>query len=168
MRDKRINNIWIYIGTLGIVGFSPFIPGSLGALLGIPFWILFAPFIGRLGILFLLVLFFIIGLIAGNRAIQFFNNDDPRQIIIDETTGLLFVLWLSPLYPGKYSWGWITLEIIVAFILFRFFDIIKPWPVNLVQDKVKGGIGIMLDDIVAGICSEVVLWITYFAWGPYK
>ena len=75
---------------------------------------------------------------------------DHPGIVWDEIVGFLITMYLAPV-----SWIWI----VTGFALFRVFDILKPWPIRWLDEKVKGGIGIMLDDILAGIFAWVVLQI---------
>ncbi|MBT5429224.1 MAG: phosphatidylglycerophosphatase A, partial [Rhodospirillaceae bacterium] len=77
---------------------------------------------------------------------------DPSQIVIDEVSGQLITLMFIPLEPMWYLCG---------FILFRFLDIRKPWPIRWFDTNIKGGAGIMLDDIVAGIFACVILLLSH-------
>jgi phosphatidylglycerophosphatase A len=79
-------------------------------------------------------------------------GDDPT-IVIDEFVGLWLVLaWV----PEHWAWA------IVGFVAFRVFDIVKPWPINVLDARVHGGFGVMLDDLVAGLIALIVVWISYF------
>ena len=86
------------------------------------------------------------------RTVDWLKQDDPGAIVWDEVVGYLVTMIDAPK-----GWLWIVL----GFILFRFFDIVKPWPVSLADKKLHGGLGIMLDDVIAGILSLMVihLWI---------
>lgn len=74
---------------------------------------------------------------------------DPSEVVIDEVAGLWFTLLFTPFTPV----GWI-----LAFALFRLFDIWKPWPISVVDRRIKGGVGIMLDDLLAGLLAAVVVF----------
>ena len=76
------------------------------------------------------------------------GSDDPPAIVWDEIVGFLVAMIAAPA-------GWIW--IITGFLLFRAFDTFKPWPIDMIQDRLRGGLGIMLDDIVAGLMSFAVL-----------
>ena len=78
------------------------------------------------------------------------NTDDHPAIVWDEIVGYLITMFYAPS-----QWWWI----VIGFILFRIFDIFKPWPVNLADKRVKGGLGVMLDDIIAGIYSLTIIQI---------
>ena len=83
------------------------------------------------------------------------NKDkDPSFIVIDEVAGMMISLYLVPKYFSAY---------LLAFILFRFFDIFKPYPISLVDKKMKSGFGIVLDDILAGLFTLIVILL--FFWG---
>lgn len=126
-------------------GRSPIMPGTMGSLgalvlwtpmiyLGSPLWLLFAT----------MILLFIIGTWSSYYGIEHYGNDDPKQVVIDEVVGIAF-----PLFLAEPIW-W---HILAAFLLFRFFDILKPWPIKWVEKSFPAAWGIMLDDVVAGIMA---------------
>ena len=123
-------------------GLAPRAPGTAGSALGL---ILFIPAVMLLPVLTQLVLIVIalaIGIYISTRVAADLGVKDPSGIVWDEFVGMwIALLWLPA--------GWIWY--VVAFALFRLFDIAKPWPVNLVDEKLGGGSGIMLDDVVAGL-----------------
>ena len=135
----------IYTG-LGL-GLSPKAPGTCGTLLGLPlFWL-----VGD-GSWFvqasLLALVFFVGWWAARRAEAELGVHDSPQVVIDETAGYLTTLFMAPNQPS--TW-------VLGFILFRFFDILKPWPVSWADRKLPGGFGVMADDILAGLYACLVL-----------
>ena len=85
--------------------------------------------------------------------------DDHRSLVWDEFIGQwialipLLGLWLSPMSPG--AW-WMVLA---GFVLFRLFDVWKPWPISWLDRRLKGGLGVMVDDVVAGVFAALVLWL---------
>lgn len=100
--------------------------------------------------LVLVLVFFVTGVwICEVAAKQLGVHDDP-SIVWDEIVGYLITMIASP--PG---WFWI----IAGFVLFRLFDILKPWPIRFIDKKVKGGMGIMLDDVLAAVFALVILQI---------
>ena len=128
-------------------GLSPWAPGTVGTLVAIPFTLILKsldPVIYWAA----LVLLFSIGVrlctIASDRA----GTHDHGGIVWDEMVGY----WLSVAFVPL-QWAWL----LAAFVLFRFFDILKPWPIRLVDNKVGGGLGIMLDDIMAAFYTVIVL-----------
>lgn len=80
---------------------------------------------------------------------------DPAGIVWDEIVGYLVTMIAAPA-----GWKWI----IIGFILFRIFDIWKPWPVNWADKKLEGGLGIMLDDVIAGIYALIILQLIAYFW----
>ncbi len=128
--------------TLGPCGFSPSYPGTLGAFLAAISSIFFP-----LNSLLVLALFILISIVSGDAAEELFNRKDPPQVVIDEFVGMyISTMFLKP----------DPFYIIFLFLTFRVFDIIKPFPVNLCEN-VKGGFGILLDDLVAGLMARASL-----------
>lgn len=119
------------------------------------------------------LLLFILGTITSQIYIKYINKDDPSEVVIDELVGQMLVIICSPLSVGiiyqtmlakllpTIFLDIITL-LILPFILFRLFDITKPWPINYIDQKVKGGFGIMLDDVLAAIFAIVVYYVIIF------
>ena len=137
------------------IGFMPFAPGTAGTLVGIPLFFIFS-FLPWYGYLFLLACFTGAAVYLAGAAEVLFGKKDPPCIVIDEITGFLWtMLSVSP----------ILVHALLGFILFRSFDIIKPFPVRSFQDKLPGGYGIVGDDVMAGIYSNLALQILiqYFA-----
>ena len=82
---------------------------------------------------------------------EWLGKDDPSAVVWDEIVGYLITMIAAPA-----GWQWLVL----GFVLFRFFDILKPWPINLADKAIHGGLGIMVDDVIAGIFALVcVQWI---------
>lgn len=121
-------------------GLVPVLPGTAGSLLGLLlfFAVRDLPWFVYLG---LVAALFVVGGLAAHRSARLMAVEDPSCIVIDEIAGMLLALFLSPA-----GWTWP----LVAFVLFRLFDILKPWPVGLADRRVQGGFGIMLDDLLAG------------------
>ena len=131
------------------VGRIPVAPGTFGTLAGLPIvWVLwnFHPLI-YVAITGLFIAFSI--WIAG-RAARFQGTHDDPKIVIDEIAGIMVALaWVPPS----------AIALAAGFILFRLLDIIKPPPINWVDRRVKGGLGIVLDDLIAGLGANIVLQI---------
>lgn len=130
-------------------GASPYAPGTFGTLIGIPIYLLLLHLVfwQYLGIVFLL---FILGVWLCHTTARDLGVHDHPGIVWDEIVGFLVTMTAAP-----FGWLWI----VIGFGLFRLFDILKPWPINVVDKKVSGGLGIMLDDLVAGIFAAAVLKI---------
>ncbi|WP_455219406.1 phosphatidylglycerophosphatase A family protein [Kaarinaea lacus] len=136
---------WLAVG-LGS-GLAPKAPGTAGTLVAIPIYLLLD---GLLLWQYLVIV--IAGLIVGIwicdvAARQLGVHDDP-SIVWDEIIGFLITMIAAPV-----GWFWI----VTGFVLFRFFDIVKPWPIRTIDRRVAGGMGIMLDDVLAGIYSLVCM-----------
>jgi phosphatidylglycerophosphatase A len=101
----------------------------------------------------LLIVFCLVGIWASGRSIAIFGTDDPHQAVVDEVIGQLITFLFIPFTA---SWP----LIIAGFVLFRLFDIWKPYPIDLLQD-LPGGLGICADDIVAGVYAGVCLSVIY-------
>ena len=135
--------------------FSPF-PGTLGSLasyITLPLIINSNPRF----IFFLFILIFFIGSISSHIYASRKNKSDPKEVIIDEFLGQMIVLYFSTRFlDSSYSIEQILLFIFpIPFILFRFFDIKKPYIISTIDSKIKGGVGIMLDDVVAAIFASI-------------
>ncbi|PPD19866.1 MAG: phosphatidylglycerophosphatase A [Methylomonas sp.] len=101
------------------------------------------------------VLTVLVGIVICGRAADKLGEHDFGGIVWDEIAGFLITMWLVPL----------SLPAIVAgFVLFRFFDVVKPWPISWVDRHVHGGLGIMLDDVLAGLISAVLLFCGMSNW----
>jgi phosphatidylglycerophosphatase A len=136
------------IATCG-VGYSPLAPGTFGSLVGVGIFLALA----RAPSVFLVVaiLFFtFVGIWAGTRTEELAGRKDPGKIVVDEVAGQLIAL--LPLAFGS----WSIKMVMLSFILFRFFDIVKPYPANRLQD-LKGGLGVMCDDLVAGAYAAIIV-----------
>lgn len=142
--------MWLAFG-LG-TGLSPWGPGTLGALIALPLaWGL--KLAGPIPYAVVTIVITLAGIwIAGHAARKLDVHDHPG-INIDEVAGLLISAAALPL-----DWRWLAL----AFCLFRILDIAKPGPIRWLDRRLGGGIGIMADDVLAGIVAGVVLWLVYF------
>ena len=130
------------------VGFSPFAPGTVGTLVAIPIELFLSRIFSPVYELTLLTFFFFSSWIAEKAQAHWQKSDDQR-IVIDEIMGyFLTMLWIPKT----------TLFIILGFFLFRFFDIVKPPPIRLIE-RAKGGFGVVLDDVLAGVYSNIILQI---------
>ncbi len=134
-------------------GLSPYAPGTVGALAGLPLHFVLAP-LGPLWESVILLQLFVLGVWACHKTGEALGEPDHGAIVWDETWGMALVLAWA---PGGYLW-WP-----LAFVLFRFFDITKPWPVNLPNDHMENGLGVMLDDALAAFYAVAVLWAANFA-----
>lgn len=133
-------------------GLSPFAPGTAGTLVAVllylplatlPLWAYAA----------VLVVGSFIGIVLCDKTSQALGGHDHPAIVWDEFLGYWLTMLLAPS-----GWLWI----ITGFVLFRLFDIWKPWPINLADKNISGGFGIMLDDLIAGIYALISLQLIYY------
>ena len=122
-------------------------PGTAGSFVAIPIFYFLLNLPSLLQWLFVITLFFI-GLYSSNKVIATIDQKDPSFIVIDEIVAVLFLFILIPTNIKFLAF---------AFILFRFFDIFKPFPVSWAENYFKGALGIMIDDIVAALLSFLVI-----------
>ncbi len=118
---------------------------------------------GLIGIIAITVLSIPIGIWSAEIYGQKSGKKDASEVVIDEFTGM----WIA-LLPQSFAMPGLEsppIWIIVAFITFRFFDILKPWPIGWLDRNVPGGLGVMLDDIVAGIFTAIIMLIAISLWG---
>lgn len=128
-------------------------PGTFGTLAAIPFFLLLQNLSWPLYLSWLLVAF-ALGVFWCDRSSKALGVHDHGGIVWDEFVGFWITMFMAPS-----GWIWILL----GFFLFRFFDILKPWPINWLDKKVHGGFGIMIDDTLAGIYALIVLQLIAFS-----
>ena len=136
--------MWQFAATFFYLGKLPFAPGSWGSLGALILWI-FLPLSFSLQLMVIIILFSV-GVIASKKTAESMNDHDPSEVVIDEATGMGIALFMLPHSTAIYT---------MAFILFRIFDIFKPSFIYRTQ-KLPGGWGIMLDDILAGIFTWLI------------
>lgn len=136
-------------------GLSPKAPGTVGTIAALPiYWWLLAD-LSTLWLSAVILITFVIGVLVAEKTSQDLGVHDHGGIVIDEWVGM----WITMLMVPK-EWIWL----LIGFILFRFFDILKPWPIKWLDEHVHGGFGIMIDDVLAGIMSLLCLHIVMWAW----
>jgi len=159
-----INKFNLLFLTLLGIGKIKFAPGSVASLATCIFFFILQNYLNLIILFFLTILVFFYSLISINKSYNAFKSEDPQEIVIDEFVGQMLPLLAIPIYetlnPAPKIFYCIT-----AFILFRFFDILKPYPINYIDNNTKGALGIMLDDIVAGIFTTIVLIIVFLILG---
>jgi phosphatidylglycerophosphatase A len=147
-----MRELWRFGASFFGLGYFPVAPGTAASL---AVALLYKFFIHRLEwpsflVLFLALLFF--GLASAAAYARQVGQDDPRQVVIDEASGQLLVLFF--VFP---AWS----NVLLAFLLFRVFDIVKPYPIRLLE-KLSSGWGIMADDIAAALMAKAVLHLYLF------
>jgi phosphatidylglycerophosphatase A len=134
-------------------GFSPRAPGTVGSLAALLPWWFFLRDLSLPMYLAVLAVGFAVGVWASHWAIRQTKIEDPSLVVWDEYIGMWIALLMAPA-----GWPWM----LVAFALFRLFDIWKPWPVRWADEKMHGGFGAMLDDAIAGVYALASLQLLAF------
>ena len=142
----------VFLATGCYVGYIPFAPGTFGSLMGIPLVWLLSKLASPFSVL-TMFFFILLSLWIGGEAEKIFNQKDSGCIVIDEIAGMLVTFAMIP---------WSMQNLLIGFILFRVFDIAKPFPSPLIEKNLKGGLGVVMDDIVAGVYANVVLRLFLF------
>ena len=158
------------------IGYFKYAPGTAASFVTcIIFYLLYTSsfYIGQgpAVIVCILLIILVYSIIIIDKLSYIFKKKDPDEIVIDEFIGqsipltcYFFHRFLS-IEEVYFFFGWPFLGwIIISFILFRFFDIVKPFPINIVDKKMKNGLGVMLDDIIAGAYSAITIYIFYTLW----
>jgi phosphatidylglycerophosphatase A len=154
-REKFVDWVALLLATGGGLGYSPVAPGTVGSFLGVFLIVLFSKFnfMGGQRLLFYLIVvggISAVGIWAASRAERLFGKKDPPQVVIDEVVGQLLTFGLLFRHPRSGL-------LILGFVLFRFFDIFKPFPIRKLE-QVPHGLGILLDDLAAGFYASLIIF----------
>jgi phosphatidylglycerophosphatase A len=142
-----MDRLLMFIATGAHSGYLPKAPGTWGSAVGVLVWLLLSRL--EMGPYFsILAALFVVGVFSAGAAEKIVDQGDPGIVVIDEIVGQLITLSLAPAHPAA---------ALAGFCLFRFFDILKPFPANWIDNHLHGGLGIMLDDVVAGLYALIVL-----------
>ena len=141
--------VWLTISWFGISGYFRHVRGTWGTLAALPVAYAIQISLGNIALGVASLAAFAIGIIASNHYMASTGTHDPGEIVIDEVAGVFLLLaFMAPTWQCY----------VVAFILFRAFDILKPWPVSWADKKLAGGLGVMLDDMLAGLYPVVLFY----------
>ncbi len=151
-----MNQIIMAIATGLYVGKLPKAPGTWGSLAAFLPWLLIKD-LSITPYLIVILILFIAGFFAAGSAEKIMDSPDADPIVIDEIVGMFITLTMAPAHP--LAW-------ILGFLLFRLFDITKPFPVSWFDQRIHGGIGIMMDDVIAGIYAFISLQLVWLGIGP--
>jgi len=140
----------LWLATWGGIGLLPGTPGTFASLSALPLaWLLTAA--GGIWLLLAAaVAVFVVGLWAAERYMAAVGIHDPTAVVIDEIAGQWLTLCVAALEPLAY---------VAGFVLFRVFDVLKPWPVSWLDRRVGGGFGVMIDDVGAALYAGGALWL---------
>jgi phosphatidylglycerophosphatase A len=146
-----MKHFFLFLATGFGVGYSPVAPGTLGTLVAILVYYFLSEIPSPLYEITLIGFFFLSVWISENVEI-FFGKKDDQRIVIDEIMGFLItMLWVPKTLPF----------VIMGFFLFRFFDILKPFPIRRLEKRLRGGFAVVLDDVMAGVYANIVLHFIY-------
>lgn len=149
-RRLRMTNPWHLLATGFGSGLSPILPGTMGSLAAIPFWLLLIQLPWQL-YLFVVLFSIAIGVSICHRTAKDMQTHDHGSIVWDEFVGM----WITLAALPTNNWQWIA----IGFVVFRLFDMWKPWPIRWFDRYVHGGLGIMVDDIVAALFSVGAIYL---------
>jgi phosphatidylglycerophosphatase A len=143
----------IHLLSLGFgSGLSPKMPGTMGTVIGVGLYLLLPHMDWKIYLGIILASFFVGIFLCGYTAKALKVHDHPG-IVWDEIVGYFITMFMVPK-----EWVWI----LIGFLLFRLFDILKPWPISIADKRLKGGFGIMIDDVIAGIFALIIIQITSY------
>ena len=133
-------------------GLAPKAPGTFGTIAAIPVFLL-SLYLSNLNNLLLILVMSVTGIYICGKAAKDAGVHDHGAIVWDEIVGFMITMYLMPV-----TW-W---SVLLGFALFRFFDIIKPWPISYIDKNCHGGLGIMLDDIAAGLAAWLCMYLIFY------
>jgi len=142
-----IEKLVMFLATGCFVGNIPIAPGTFGSIVGL----LFCLFLSRASFLFaslIVVVFIVFAVWIAGEAEKIIKQKDPGRIVIDEIAGIMVTLLGLPFN---------VISVISGFFIFRFLDIVKPFPIRSIENKLSGGAGIVMDDVAAGILGNCLL-----------
>jgi phosphatidylglycerophosphatase A len=146
-----VQKILRLIATFFNVGKIPFAPGTMGTIAAIPLWWA----LSQAGpIIYMVITFLLVplGIVAAQAYVNHTQTHDCQEIVIDEVVGFLITMTWLPL-----TWQ----SLVIGFALFRFLDIVKPPPIRQLDQSIKGGFGVMMDDVAAGVIGSIIMQLIY-------
>ena len=150
---KPTDYLALAISTFG-VGYLPLMPGTWGSLVAVGIFLGFTQLVKGNALVALVLVSIVVvtfvGIWAASRTEALSGRKDPGKIVVDEVAGQLISLFPLTLFVH-----WSIVAVIISFILFRFFDIVKPYPARRLE-ALKGGLGIMCDDLIAGVYAAAI------------
>ena len=156
----RIPRASAVVSTVFGIGYFSVAPGTIMSAIALPLAILIAIYCGgAMGLLASAIIVLVIGILSCADHVRETGNPDPSECVIDELAGQWLacsfcLLTFGGIVPPPHNF---LLAFLLAFLLFRLFDIWKPWPIYLAETKLAGGLAVMMDDIVAGLIAGVLV-----------
>jgi len=147
--NKVFSNPSLFLVTGFGIGLLPIAPGTYGSILGMLLFLILAHlYLPILWLSLIITILYLVSYLAVQSALKIIQRPDPGEIVIDEVLGMMVVMMMIPPDP---KWAFL------AFMLFRLFDIFKPWPINVVDSKLKNALGVILDDFLAALYAGIVI-----------
>jgi len=143
-----LRRIGVFIATCAYVGYAPVAPGTFGSAIGLAVFYVVRHQRSTTVEVAAIVALAAVGLWSATEAEHHFGGIDPGPVVIDEVIGMLITLAFIPVNMAG---------AIVAFFIFRFLDVVKPWPARRLE-QLPGGFGVVLDDMMAGVYGNIVMW----------
>ena len=158
---KKFN---LFFLTFFMIGKIKFVPGTIASLITCFLFLALINIINITFIFLLTLIIFFYSFLAINNSFEEFKTEDPQEIVVDEVVGQMLVLLALPIYETLYQLPTLY-YCVLSFLLFRLFDIWKPFPVSYFDNNIKGALGIMLDDIAASFYAIIILILILFFLG---
>ena len=162
MKQKLRNAIVDLVATFFYSGKSKFAPGTCGSIAGLIAGMPIMHYLGRNVLLGVTILTFPIFTYVADLYAKRVKKDDPSEVVIDEVSGMWLSMYFYTYHQVRAEDTYATCSIkymLLAFLLFRVFDIWKPWPIRAIDKNLKGGFGIMMDDVVAAFFVGLVAFV---------
>lgn len=151
MNKKFLKKLSELISTWFWVGKLPRAPGTWGTLAAVPI-VYILSLTGSVAYMVATLVFVFVGVFAADIYEKSLGQHDSSEIVIDEVVGYLIAMTWLPM-----TWQ----SVLLGFLIFRFFDIFKPFPISWLDQKINGGLGVMIDDIAAGVITNIILQMLY-------
>ena len=153
--------------TLFGIGYFKYAPGTAASIVTCALWLVLYSFkINFLLLVFLYLILLFYSIILIDKLSKKFSEVDAKEIVIDEFLGMSLALIPFYSYLAIHErWNRMDDLFVITlpcFVLFRFFDIVKPSPINFIDKKLKNGLGVVMDDIIAGLFSLLIVWVVVF------
>ncbi len=134
--------VWLTVSWFGVSGLFKGMRGTWGTLAALPFAYAIQMLAGNNALFIASIIVFAVGCIASQKYMDATGKDDPNEVVVDEVAGIFLLLAFMPMTWQSY---------LIGFFVFRVFDVLKPWPVSWADKNIKGGFGVMFDDILAAL-----------------
>tara|TARA_B100000686_G_C16453654_1_gene793415 strand:+ start:197 stop:682 length:486 start_codon:yes stop_codon:yes gene_type:complete len=158
---KKFNLFFLTFFLIGKIKYSP---GTIASFFACILFLFLINTFDIMIVFFITIIIFLYSFVAINNSFDNFKSDDPQEIVIDEVVGQILTLLAIPIYETLFPLP-VIYYYVSSFILFRLFDVLKPYPINYIDENISGSAGIMLDDILASLFSIIILCLVFFFFG---